>query len=177
MPNARTTIVPVAGTPFVNQAFAPLCLRFLPLAAFALKAAAASGARTLSWDECQTRLDALADEELAIPLPQDMLPEDMASCRMACYTLVDEVLNASPRPGETVPGWATRGLQARRLGTSTGGADFFARLEDLLGRAFDETADLPGGELTMAPAGSPARSPLGGAAGLPAQPSPPPDAD
>ena len=146
MPNARITIVPPAGTPFVNPAFAPLCRRFEPLAAFALKAASGKGARDLSWDDCQARLDALADEEQALPVPEDMLPEDMAACRMACYTLVDELLNASPRPGEAVPGWAARSMQARRLGTSTGGADFFARLEDLLGRAFDETPDLPGGE-------------------------------
>ena len=163
MPNASTIIEPPAGTPFVNPAFAPLCRRFEPLAAFALKAASGKGARTLSWDDCQARLDALADEEQALPVPEDMLPEDMAACRMACYTLVDELLNASPRPGEAVPGWAARSMQARRLGTSTGGADFFATLEELLGRAFDETPDMPGGELTMNPHGSAQAS----AAGLP----------
>ena len=176
MPNARITIVPPAGTPFVNPVFAPLCRRFEPLAAFALKAASAKGARTLSWDACQARLDALADEELAQPLPEGLLPDDMASCRMACYTLIDELLNASPRPGEAVPGWASRGMQARRLGTSTGGADFFARLEDLLGRAFDETPDLPGGELTLAPSEAPAMSPQVRATGRPPLPSAPSDA-
>ena len=170
MPNASTIIVPPAGTPFVNPVFAPLCRRFAPLASFALKAASGKGARTLSWDDCQTRLDALADEERALPVPEDMLPEDMAACRMACYTLVDELLNASSRPGEAVPGWASRSMQARRLGTSTGGADFFARLEELLSRAFDETPEPPGGELTMNPhggaQGAPAGLPQAGAAPL-----------
>ena len=77
MPNARITIVPPAGTPFVNPAFAPLCRRFEPLAAFALKAASAKGARTLSWDACQARLDALADEELAAESPSGTTGKEM----------------------------------------------------------------------------------------------------
>ncbi|MCR5170327.1 MAG: DotU family type IV/VI secretion system protein [Desulfovibrio sp.] len=164
MPNVSTTIVTPAGTPFVKPAFASLCRRFEPLAAFALKAASGQGARTISWDACQTQLDALADAEQAQPAPEGLLPEDMACCRMACYTLVDELLNASPRPSETVPGWAARGLQARRLGTSTGGADFFARLEELLVRAFDESDAVPNDELSMAPHAARA-----GAPGFPAQ--------
>jgi type VI protein secretion system component VasF len=177
MPNASTIIEPPAGTPFVNPVFAPLCRRFEPLASFALKVASGKGAHILSWDDCQARLDAMADEEQALPVPEDMLPEDMAACRMACYTLVDELLNASPRPGEAVPGWAARSMQARRLGTSTGGADFFATLEELRGRAFDETPYLPGGELTMNPhasaQASAAGAPLAGAAPLSQQAGPP----
>ena len=139
------TLAPIdtPATPATPESQAPrlyrqLAERFEPIMALAMHVRGTQGGRAMVWDDVATRMQALADAEAALPLPQDLAGEDMQACRVAAYTFVDEILLASPRENETESmGWYAHSLQLARLGSANGGELFYHEFSGLIARAAD----------------------------------------
>lgn len=71
--------------------------RFEPLLALALHAHGTEAGRSCSWDALASGIHALAERERNTAPPSGMTQKDLEPCRLAVYTLVDEVLFDSPR--------------------------------------------------------------------------------
>lgn len=123
------------GNSIVVDLFRKLRARFLPLLSLAMHTRGTSEGRAQEWQEVARQMRDLADSEQALSVPEGMERQDLEDCRLAIYTMVDEILLASPRDGESgLPGWFAHSLQVARLGKASGGEVFFHKLSDLLFR-------------------------------------------
>lgn len=124
-----------SGNSTVVSLFKDLRTRFLPMLSLAMHTRGTTEGRAMEWREVARQMQGLADDEQALPVPEGLERQDLEDCRLAIYTMVDEILLSSPREGESsLPGWFAHSLQVARLGNASGGDIFFRKLSDLLFR-------------------------------------------